>query len=350
MSENLVERLRALPKTELHLHLVGAVRPATVVELARRGNHPLLPIAERGLEHGYEFADLSAFVELTIGLFDLLLRPADLERVTYEVLEDAASGGVRWAELRITPTSHLARGADEDAFFQGLEAGRRRAAEALGVESRLVVDFPRSLPPGVGEEALTIALRRRDRGVTGFDVAGDESAVAVHPAFAGLFRAAREAGLGLTAHAGEGAGPESVSASLDLLGATRIGHGTRAAGDPHLLERLARDGVVLEACVSSNVALNVVPSVADHPLPTFLAAGVRCVPSTDDPALFATDIVTEYRRLHEEAGIDLPTLARMAADGFGAAFVEAGPSGEEVRARLEAWRREALVWGEEAAT
>ena len=342
---SLVDALRTLPKTELHLHLLGALPPASVVELARRAGSPLRPAAERAVAGGgHAFADLPAFVAYFIGHFELLLRKDDLERVTYEVLEDAAQGGVRWAELRLTPTSHLVRGADEDDLFAGIEAGRRAAWEAHGIESRVIVDFPRTLPLQTAETALAVALRQRGRGVTGFDVAGDERAVAVDPAFAPVFAAARRGGLHLTAHAGEAAGPASVAGALDVYGARRIGHGTRAIEDPRLVERLARERVVLEVCASSNVALGVVPSIAAHPLPAFLAAGVRCVPSTDDPTLFGTDAATEYARLHDEAGIDLATLGRLAADGFTAAFVEPGKAGDATRERLEAWRREALAW------
>lgn len=342
---SLAEDLRTLPKTDLHLHLVGAVRATTVVELARRVGSPIQETAERALDAGYAFSDLPAFVEFFLGLFDLLLRPGDLERVTFEALEDAAEAGVRWAELRLTPTSHLSRGADEEALFEGVEAGRRAAEKTYGIESRLVVDFPRTLPVETAEAALAVALRQRSRGVTGFDIAGDERAVAVDPAFAPVFAAARRGGLHLAAHAGEAAGPESVAGALDVYGARRIGHGTRSIEDPRLVERLARDGVVLEVCATSNVALHVVPSIAEHPLPAFLAAGVRCVPSTDDPALFGTDAATEYARLHEQAGIGLPVLARLAADGFAASFVEPGPEGDAARERLGSWQRAALDWG-----
>lgn len=340
-----VESLRTLPKTELHLHLLGALRPGTVVELARRVGSPVLPTAERALaDGGYAFSDLPAFVEFFIGLFELLVRPEDVERATFEVLEDAAHAGVRWAELRITPTSHLSRGAEEVPFFEGLAAGRRMAKEAHGIESRLIVDFPRTLPLAVAEIAVEVALRQRRRGVTGLDVAGDEHAVAIDPVFASVYETARAGGLHLSAHAGEAAGPESVSGALDVYGARRIGHGTRSIEDPKLVERLAREGVVLEVCVSSNVALGVVPSVAAHPLRAFLDAGVRCVPSTDDPTLFGTDAAAEYARLHEEAGIGVRELARLAADGFAAAFVEPGAEGDPTREQLDAWRRDALAW------
>src|SRR5262245_57182336 len=122
VAPTLCERLRALPKTELHLHALGALRPATVVELARRKNDGILPVAERGADHGYDFEHLSQFVEFFMRLFGLVTSAAEFERVTFEILEDAAAQGVRYAELRWTPTSHTSRGATADAMFAGMES------------------------------------------------------------------------------------------------------------------------------------------------------------------------------------------------------------------------------------
>ena len=332
----LVEQLRRLPKTDLHLHVMGALRPATVVELARRRNTPILEAAERGAAEGYRFPDLSAFVEFFLQLFDLVTTPDDFARVTHEVLADAAYGGVKYAELRWTPTSHLSRGADERAMFDAIAAASAEALRTHDVEARHIVDFPRTLGARVAKDALHVALRQREKGVTGFDIAGDEQAVQVEPEFAPLFAEARRGGLHVAAHAGEGAGPESVRDALDVYGAERIGHGTRSIEDLKLVERLVRERVVVEVCISSNEALGVVPSVAEHPVKAFLAAGVRCVIASDDPALFDTDIVREYVRLHREAGIGLWTLRRLAASGFDAAFLEPGESGATTRARLTA--------------
>jgi adenosine deaminase len=337
------ERLRLLPKTELHLHALGAMRPLTVVALARRSKAPILAAAERGAAQGYEFAGLPEFIEFFLGLFGLVRTAADFEQVAFEALEDAARQGVRYAELRWTPTSHLARGADERAMFAGIAAGRRAAERAHGIVSRTIVDFPRSLPLSVAEEAVEIAIRNRASGVTALDVSGDEKAVAADPTFCGVFERARRAGLHATAHAGEGAGPESVVGAIDLYGAERIGHGTRCREDPRLVRRLARDGIPLEVCPTSNEALKVVRSVAEHPVRGYLEAGVPCVVSSDDPVLFGTDLVTEYERLHREAGVPFGTLARMAAEGFRHAFLEDGPEADHVRARLDAWRAEALA-------
>jgi aminodeoxyfutalosine deaminase len=342
--DDLRRRLIALPKTELHLHALGALRPGTVVELARARNAGILPAAELGAAEGYRFAHLSAFVEFFTGLFELLRTPADFERVAYEVLEDAARLGVRYAEPRWTPTSHVARGATVDGMWAGLEAGRRAAERRHGIVARWIVDFPRGLPLFVAEEAATIAIATKDRGTVGFDVAGDERAVAADARFAPAFARVRRAGLAATAHAGEGAGAESVRGALDLYGAARIGHGTRSGEDRDLIARLARERVPLEVCPTSNERLHVVPSVAVHPVRSFLDAGLTVVVSSDDPSLFGTDVVTEHVRLHREAGVPLATLGECAARSFDAALLPAGERAE----RFADAKREALAWAEAA--
>ena len=339
---SLRERLRRLPKTELHLHALGSLRPATVVELARAKNAPILEAAEKGVARGYRFENLSTFVDFFIGLFGLVTTPAEFERVTFEILEDAALLGVRYIEPRWGPTSHLSRGATVDGMWAGLEAGRRAAERAHGIVARWIVDFPRSLPVAVADESEGIARATMNRRTVGFDIAGDERAVAADPKFAPVFRRARHDGLACVAHAGEAAGPESVVGALDLYGATRIGHGTRSVEDAALLARLVREGIPLEVCPTSNVKLNVVPSIASHPIRRFLAAGVPVTISSDDPALFSTDILTEYELLHREAGISLGTLARCAAQSFDMALLSKG----ERRERFTDTKREALAWAE----
>lgn len=338
------EALRRLPKTELHLHALGALRPATVVELARARGARILPVAERGLAEGYRFPDLSRFVAFFIGLFELVRTRDEFARVTFEILEDAARLGVRYAEVRWTPVSHIVRGADEQAMFEGIEAGRADAERAHGILSRSIVDFPRSLSLDTATQALGIAVRQRVRGVTALDISGDERAVAADPRFAPIFAEALRNGLHATAHAGEGAGATSIRGALDFYGAERIGHGTRLYEDDALIERLVHEQVPLEVCPTSNEALHVVRSVADHPVHDYLARGVACVISSDDPSLFGTDIVREYERLHLEAHLPLATLRTLAAAGFDHPFLEDGPTGRETRARLKAFQAEAQAW------
>ena len=340
--------LRSLPKPDLHLHALGAIRASTLEDLVRRRGPRGVPAAVRRAAEGAVPDGLPALVDLFLGLFDVVRDAADFERVAYEALADAAAGGVRYAELRFTPWSHLRRGVAEGPMFAGIGAGRRAAERDHGILSTVTLDAPRSVGKEPLEVAVAVALRRRAEGVTGIDLSGDEGAVALDRELGPLFAAARAQGLGVTVHAGEAAGPASVRGALDLYGATRIGHGTRAAEDPSLVARLAREGIVLEVCPSSNVALAVVPSVAVHPAPAFLAAGVRLTVASDDPALFRTDAAREMERLHREAGVPLADLGRSAAFGFEAAFAGGGEGGADLRARLSRWAAEARAWAAEA--
>lgn len=339
-TDDLRARLVRLPKTELHLHALGALRPATVVDLARRKDAPVLAAAERGAAEGYAFENLSTFVDFFVGLFGLVTTPAEFERVAYELLEDAARLGVRYVEVRWTPVSHTTRGATVDGMWAGLEAARAAAERRYGLVARWIVDFPRSLPLEVAEAACGIAIATRDRGTVALDISGDERAVAADPKFAPVFARARRAGLAALAHAGEGAGPGSVVGALDAYGAVRIGHGTRAVEDPALVDRLARGTVPLEVCPTSNERLGVVRSVAAHPVAEFVRRGVPVVVSSDDPSLFGTDVVHEHARLHREAGLSLATLGRLAAASFDHALLPA----DQRRDVLADARRDALAW------
>ncbi len=345
MSDALAAAFRALPKPDLHLHLMGALRPGTIVDLARRADAPVRSRAERAVAEGFAFQDLSAFVSFVIGLFELVLSPDAFARAASEALEDAARAGARHVELRVTPWSHLVRGADEASMFDALLSARHEAERRHDVTSRIVLDFPRTLARSVAEETLDVALRRRGAGVVALDLAGDEQAIAFEPAFEPVFARARAEGLAVLAHAGEGAGPDSVAGALDRYGARRIGHGTRAVEDPRLVERLAREGVVLEVCPSSNEALGVVASVAEHPVRRLIASGVPVTVATDDPTLFSTDLVREHVRLVCEAAVSPDRLYEAAGRGFDAAIVEPGPTGHALRERLGALAASARAFG-----
>lgn len=337
------ERVRRMPKAELHVHALGAMRPGTIVELAKAKDAAVLPVAEQGLAEGFAFEGLTAFVEFYIGLFELVSDRDAFGRVAYEILEDASRSGTKHVEMRWSPWSHLSRGVDEDEMFAGLEAARREAERSLDVTARWVLDFPRTLPLDVAQTTLDVALRRRREGVVGIDIAGDEATTAVDPRFTPIFAKAWKEGMGVTAHAGEGAGPESVVGALDVYGATRIGHGTRAVEDEALLGRLRAANVTLEVCPTSNVRLGVVASIEAHPLRRFLDARIPCTISTDDPTLFATDLVEEYVRVHEAIDVTFAEARHLAAEGFLGAFTERDPSGGDLWERLEFLAQDALV-------
>jgi adenosine deaminase len=304
--------LRALPKGHLHVHLEGAMRPSTLAELADRAGIPVPEI--RG------FGSFSAFAATYLAACDVLRTPDDLRRLVHEVVEDSALDGAVWVEPSFYAPHHRERfGADEAIVDIVLDAAAD-AAVKLDVGVGVMIAADRTVDPTVAEDQARIAVAARERGVVSFGLANDEALGAPEP-FAEAFRIARDGGLLSTPHAGELVGPVSVQGALDTLGPDRIQHGVRAIEDPDLVARIADSGIVLDLCPTSNLLLSVVPSIADHPLPELLAAGVRCSLNADDPLLFGPGLLDEYELVRAELGLDdeaLAFIARCSIDGSGA--------------------------------
>ncbi len=294
--------LVTLPKAELHLHLEGAIRPGTARELADRYGRPMPPTGR--------FADLAEFVVAYEQARDLIGSLDDLRRVAAELLTTARENGVVWTEVHVIPATYAGRlGPDEavvEAVLDGLAVGSDADAGA-----GLIVGVNRMLPMSAAERSLDLALAYRDRGVVGLGLAADE---ARFPAtlFADVFRQAADAGLPAVPHAGEGAGAESVRACVEQLGARRINHGVRAVESSAVVNLLLERGVSLDVCPTSNVALQVVPSVAAHPLPALLAVGVPLSLNTDCPLFLDTTMVGEYTQASAAFGLDRAALAGIA--------------------------------------
>lgn len=260
--------LVALPKAHVHVHLEGAMRPATLTELTE------LTEPAPGHGHGKPFPVPGAFrsFEDFRALYQAAARlvrdgpPEHLLRLVREVVEDAAADGAMWIEPHFNPLTYED---DPSAALELLDAvieeGRRTAAR-LGIGFGVVLFARRNADPSEAVETARLAASRAGSGVVSFGLAGDESRYPPEP-FADAFAIARHAGLISAPHAGELSGPASVRAALDSLGAQRIGHGIRAVEDPALVTRLAAEGVVLDICPTSNIALGVVKSLAAHPLP-----------------------------------------------------------------------------------
>lgn len=304
--------LVALPKVDLHVHLESTVR----------GSAP-------GAIHGFlDFFDKNQTVR------DALRTPADFRRVAYELCADLAADGVRYAEVSFSAAAHGVRLGDREmplvAVLDGLDAGRREH----GVEWRLLLDTSRRRP--VERAAATVDLARRyaDAGVVAVGLAGDEA----HPAapFAAVFDEARAAGLHVVHHAGEAAGAASVREALDL-GTERLGHGIRVLDDPALVAEVRDRRIPLEVCPSSNVALGLVPSFAEHPLPRLRDAGLVVTLNTDIPAMVGTTLSREYARVRDTFGWSDHELADVAAAGVDASFAPPALK-ERLRADLSAWR------------
>jgi len=292
------------PKIELHVHLEGSVRAWTLLQIAKRNSVPLPADSVEGLAGLYKFRDFTHFLEVWQLTTGALRTEQDFRQVVVDYAAEAASHGAVYIEGIFTPAEPAGRGCDWDEVFAGYCDGAQQAAEQHGVQVRLTPDIPRGYPRETAELTARHAVAYRDRGVVGVGLGGPE---AEYPpeAFARAFEIARDGGLGSVPHAGEAAGPVSVRGALDSLRADRIRHGIRAAEDPGLLRELAARGVVLDVCPISNLRTGVVGSLAEHPLPELAAAGIGCSVSTDDPAMFGTDLAADYA-----AAMELGVTAR----------------------------------------
>jgi aminodeoxyfutalosine deaminase len=281
------------PKIELHVHLEGTVRAPALLEIARRNDVALPADTVAGLAGLYEFTDFADFINVWLLTTSALRTATDFRQVVVDYAAEAASHGAIYIEGIFSPSEAVARGASWDQVFTGCCDGAAEARELHGVEVRLTPDVTRGMPLGVAEQTAKYAVKYADRGIVGLGLGGSETEYAPEP-YERAFAIARSAGLGSVPHAGEVAGAESIRAALDVLRADRLRHGIRAVEDPSLVRELAASGTVLDICPISNVRTRAVASLAEHPLPVLVAAGVPCSISTDDPAMFGTDLSTDY--------------------------------------------------------
>jgi aminodeoxyfutalosine deaminase len=277
------------PKIELHVHLEGTVRPDTLRAIAKRNDYPL----PDDLESLYRFRDFAHFIEVWILTTNALRTEADFRQVVVDYAEEAAAHGAVYFEGIFSPAERVARGIGWDEIFSGYCDGAQEAREKHGVEVRLTPDIFRGATAEQAEQVVRYSAKYRERGTVAVGLGGLEAEFPPEP-YAPAFTLARSLGLASVPHAGEAAGPPSVRGALEELGADRIRHGIRSVEDSGLVEELAGRGTVLDVCPLSNLRTGVVRSLDEHPLPQLLSAGVRCSISTDDPAMFDTDLTRDY--------------------------------------------------------
>jgi aminodeoxyfutalosine deaminase len=333
-----------MPKIELHVHLEGTVQAETLLEIAKRNGEALPADTVEGVRELYRFRDFDHFIQVWILTTNCLRREADFRQVVVDYAAEAERHGAVYLEAIFSPIERTWRGVSWDEIMTGYCDGAQEARELHAVEVRLTPDITRSSPL---EDALTLvrhAARYRERGIVGVGLGGEEALYAPEP-FAPAFAAAREQGLGSVPHAGEVVGPESIRGTLVALQPDRIRHGIRAVEDPGLVRELADRGLVLDVTPISNVRTGAVPSLDEHPLAQLVEAGVRCSVSTDDPAMFDTDLTREYEAV-EAVGVDPRLLyesavagalcdekTRARLDEIGRSFWEQGPAREQDRSR-----------------
>jgi aminodeoxyfutalosine deaminase len=315
------DELAAMVKADLHVHLVGSAAPLTVAALAARHPGSGVPADTDQLTAFFAFRDFGHFLEVYGAVSNLIRTPEDVVTLVLGLAADMRAQGTAYAEVTVTPVSHVRAGIAASELAQALDAGAA-AARATGVELAWVYDISGGDGHDGAQQTLDAALNHAPAALIGFGLGGPEAEI-WRASYRDAFAIARAAGLHSLPHAGESVGPHEVWAAIDELGAERIGHGIAAADDPALLERLRDERITLEICPSSNVATGVVPSLAEHPLPRLLDAGVPVVLGSDDPPMFNTTLLDEYRRVRVHFGLTAHQLRGLARASIEASFAPA---------------------------
>lgn len=311
--------LPRLPKAELHLHIEGTLEPELMLELAAR-HRVAIPYADAdAVRRAYVFADLQSFLDVYYAGCSVLLDAPDFYTLTRAYLDRAVADGVRHAEIFFDPQTHTERGVPFGAVVEGITGALDDAQRATGITSRLIMCFLRHLSADAAMATLDASRSYRD-AICGV---GLDSSEAGHPPskFGAVFDRARADGLLPVAHAGEEGPPEYIRQALDRLGAIRIDHGVRALEDPELVRRLVDEQIPLTVCPLSNVALAVVPTLADHPLRRMLDAGLRVTINSDDPAYFGGYIAANFEATVAALDLRDDQVITLARHSFLASFL-----------------------------
>ena len=317
------ELLRALPKAELHCHLDGSVRAETMLELAREYGQPMPvddPDALREHMVVKNAHNLEEYLERFTITLSVMQRAEAIERIAYELADDAARDGVRYLEVRYAPVLNTREGLSLDEVVEAAARGLARAEREHDITARIIVCGLRHLDPEVSITLAKLAVAHRQRGVVGFDLAGGERG---HPArtHADAFAYARQHELAVTVHAGEGDGAESVRQAVHVCGADRLGHATRLIDDESLTRYVNDRRIALEVCLTSNVQTHASESLDAHPVRRYFDRGMNVVLNTDNRLMSGTTLTDEYLLAARHHGFTFEELSVIALNGFASAFL-----------------------------
>jgi adenosine deaminase len=316
-----------MPKAELHVHLEGSIRPATLLLLAERNRIELAARDEIGLLNFYRFRDFPHFIQTYATITNCLRTPEDYQLIAYEFGAGCAQQNIRYAEATFSiATNQRMTGLYWSEILAGINAGRRQVKQDFGVEIRWVIDIVRDQPE-TQKEVLEIALAARESGCVALGLGGNEAGFPPE-LFVETFMEAQQAGLPRVPHAGETLGAASVWTAIDQLQATRIGHGVRCIEDSLLVRELARRQIPLEVCPTSNIRLGIFDDFQAHPLRKLWDAGVAITLGSDDPPMFNTDLCQEYRMLVDHFCFTVDELEKISLNGLHFSLL---PEGEKLR-------------------
>jgi adenosine deaminase len=333
-----------MPKVDLHRHLEGAIRLESLAGLRLAPGKVTgegLDVLRRQITHtAGDPRDAGFFLTRFKTIRELFLDREVIEKLTRSVISDAANDNVRYLELRLTPAALAARGRfelDEVTVWVVEAANHEALRHDLAV--RFLLSFNRHEPASLAHEVLEIALARRELGIVGLDLAGDERTFPAEP-FAAIMLRARDEGLGLSVHAGEWGDSAQIAYAIHQLGANRIGHGVKVIHDAQLVDDARKAGVCFEVSLTSNERTGAVGSLSEHPLVEMLQAGLQVALTTDDPGIFETSLSAEFELAVRHLGLSMETIKGMTLSAIQASFLDKKSKGALEKAFVQA------MWGE----
>ena len=312
--------IRRMPKVELHVHLEGSIRPKTLLSLAKRNDVALPVNSIEELREWYRFSDFAHFIDVYFAICNCIRTAEDFELITAEFLKHQSKQNIKYSEVIFTPYTHLEH-VPFDEQLAAINRERKKAETSLGVRMGLVPDISRDMRPI--EKSFLVAdwaAQNMGNGIIAIGLGGPE--IDNPPElFQDTFERACAAGVPSFPHAGETAGPQSVWGAIDTLSAVRIGHGVRCLEDPELVAFLREKQIPLDVSPTSNVCLGVVPTLAEHPLPKLLEAGLFVTINSDDPPMFDTTLTDEYLHITETFGFDKTYIKQFVINGIQASLL-----------------------------
>ena len=319
-----LEVFQALPKTDLHVHLDGSLRPSTILELAKQEGIELPAKDAAGLAavlgSGKQFGSLNEYLEGFAITLKVMQTEEALERIAFELAEDAHRENVRYMEVRYSPMLHTEQGLKLTKVVEAVLDGLRRAREAYRIKCNVIVCGIRNISAESSYEMAELAVAYKNRGVVGFDLAGAEYGFPAEK-HKEAFQLVRDNNINCTIHAGEAYGPESIAQALHVCGAHRIGHGCRLRENGDLLHYINDHRVPLEICPSSNVQTGAVRNLASHPLKLYFDLGLRVTINTDNRLITDTTVSNELFLVHSETGVSFRDVKSLVLAGFKSSFL-----------------------------
>lgn len=319
MISNTETLIKALPKVEQHVHIVGSTRPETLLWLAEEGdaNKPFKTLDDA--RRFFQYRDFPHFISVYSTVVGCITEEKQFERITYEMLENDARCNVRYVEASFSAPDHVRKGLDYNLMLDAINKAVRRAHSDFGIECNIRIDLVRNYGAEAGMKVLDW-IEGKNGNIVSVDLGGSEEKFPPKP-FAPVYHRAKKMGLHLVAHAGEAAGPESVWEAVRYLRVEHLGHGISACKDLELMEYISKQGIVVEMCPISNVKTGVVSSLQQHPIRAFLDRGITVTVNTDDPSMFCTDMNNEYLQLHKSLGFAVPELFKLSLNAVDSSFL-----------------------------